>query len=55
MAPTRRPRQAARQGVGVRDAGPELTRQGARHVLGGGRPPGGEGEGDPARGDVGMR
>ena len=33
----------------------ELPRQGARHVLGGGRPPGGEGEGDPARGDVGMR
>lgn len=50
-----RPRQAVRQGVGVRDAGPELPRQGARHVLGGGRPPGGEGEGDPARGDVGKR
>lgn len=43
-----RPRQTVRQGVGVRDAGPELPRQGARHLLGGGRPPGGEGEGDPA-------
>lgn len=50
-----RPLQAVRQGIGVRDAGPELPRQGARHVLGGGRPPGGEGEGDPARGDVGKR
>ena len=50
-----RPRQAVRQGVDVRDAGPELPRQGARHLLGGGRPPGCEGEGDPARGDVGKR
>lgn len=50
-----RPRQAVRQGVGVRDAGPELPRQGARHLLGGGGPPGGEGEGDQARGDVGKR
>lgn len=41
--------------VGVRDAGPEPPRQGARHLLGGGGPPGGEGEGDPARGDVGKR
>ena len=51
-----RPRQTVRQGVDVRDAGLELPRQGgARHLLGGGRPPGDEGKGDPARGDVGMR
>lgn len=33
-----RPRQAVRQGVGVRDVGPEIPRQGARHLLGGSRP-----------------
>lgn len=40
------PRQTVRQGVDVRDAGPELPRQGgARHLLGGGRPPSDEGRG----------
>ncbi len=41
--------QAVRQCVGFRDAGTELPRQGARHILGAGRPPGGKGRGSSPR------
>lgn len=48
-----RPRPPLRQGVGVRDARPELPRARAGHLLGRGGPAGDQAEGHAAQGSVG--
>ena len=47
-----RPRQGVRQGLGLHDAGAQLPRPRARHLLGRGGAAGDEGEGHAAKGSV---